>query len=203
MPFCIPFILFTLKILSDSISHTFLGYDTRLKALWSAPMYVVRLFFQLIFSLIFALGCYLALYPFFATLLQNSESVFAYFSYVISGLVILLVTLAPTFRRCLGRGFLLFGVCLFLLPFSTTFLSLGVGSEMLSNVDSADSVEYVTTAAGAALGGTMVAVISGFFGFFLGTISLIIGLVLSLGGRREVVIVDGKSSGGRIEPTFK
>jgi len=82
-------------------------------------------------------------------------------------------------------------------------LSLGVGSEMLSNVDSADSVEYVTTAAGAALGGTMVAVISGFFGFFFGTISLIIGLVLSLGGRREVVIVDGKSSGGRIEPTFK
>ena len=45
-------------------------------------------------------------------------------------------------------------------------MSLGVGSEMLSNVDSADSVEYVTTAAGAALGGTMVAVISGFFGFF-------------------------------------
>ena len=47
---------------------------------------------------------------------------------------------------------------------------------------------------------------AGFVGFFLGTVSLILGLVLSLGGRREVIIVESRLSEtnkSRNEPTFK
>ena len=77
-----------------------------------------------------------------------------------------------------------------------------VGADMVENIDPDDDVEYAATVAGAAIGGTAVALVSGFFGFFLGTVTFILGLVLSLGGRREVVIVERGYAGGRREPTF-
>ena len=165
-------------------------------------MKIIRLILQFIFSLAFALACWLALVPFFAAVLHNSNRVFESLSYVAAALVILLVTLAPTFRRSLGRGFLLLSVCLFLLPVSSTFLSVEVGAEMVENVDQSDGLEYGTTVVGVAIGGTAMALVSGFFGFFLGTLTCILGLVLSLGGRREVMIVEHRYSGERREPTF-
>ena len=165
-------------------------------------MKTIRIIFQFIFSLAFAVACWLALSPFFAAVLKNSDSIFEKLSYLAAALVALLVTSAPTFRRSLGRGFLLLSVCLFLLPVSTTFLSVEVGADMVENIDPDDDVEYAATVAGAAIGGTAVALVSGFFGFFLGTVTFILGLVLSLGGRREVVIVERGYAGGRREPTF-
>jgi len=165
-------------------------------------MRIFRIIFQFIFSLAFAVACWLALAPFFAAVLQNSNSIFENLSYLAAAFVILLVTLAPTFRRSLGRGFLLLSVCLFLLPVSTTFLSVEVGAEMVENLDQNDGLEYGATVVGAAIGGTAVALVSGFFGFFLGTVTFILGLVLSLGGRREVVVVEQRYFGERREPTF-
>jgi hypothetical protein len=46
------------------------------------------------------------------------------------------------------------------------------------------------------VGGTMTGVatlVSGFFGLILGGICLIIGLILALGGRLEVIVVERKS----------
>ena len=166
-------------------------------------MRIITVVFQFIMGLVFAVGCWLALSPFFAAILPNNEDIFTNLSLVATVGVVALVALAPTFRRCLGRGFLLIGVCLFLLPLSTTFLSVEVGSQLIDEANKTDELEVAATAVGAALGGTAVAIISGFFGFFLGAIALIVGLVLSLGGRREVIVVENRSSTGRREPTFR
>lgn len=58
-------------------------------------------------------------------------------------------------------------------------------------------------AIGAGLAGAAIAGVATFFGLILGFIMLIAGLVLSLGGRREVIVTShpsGAAFGQRVEP---
>jgi len=97
----------------------------------------------------------------------------------------LLGVFAPTIRRAFGRGFLLAGISFFALPLSTMLLSGRVASDVIASSDN-----QAATAAGAGLGAAMMTGAAAFVGFFVGAILIIIGLVLVLGGRREVIIVE-------------
>lgn len=104
---------------------------------------------------------------------------------------------APTIRRSLGRGFLLLGASIFVLPISAMLLTGRVAHETVS----ADPTSVI----GAGLAGAAFTGLATVVGFFLGAVFLLAGLVLVLGGRREVSIVSpppGKPSAGRREPTF-
>ena len=184
-----------------------------------------RLVFQIVLSVPFALASVIALIPFFAALREQIGDRAETYSYGAAAFVAIIIIIAPTIRRCLGRGFILLAVCLFLLPVSTTFLSVEVSSQQIAEADQTDDLEVAAAYIGTGIVTTASALVTGFFGFFLGAVSLIIGLVLSLGGRREVVIVDDRRvkvsdgsayekrdrplpdaprrmSGGRIEPTI-
>ena len=93
---------------------------------------------------------------------------------------------APTLRRAFGRGFLLAGVSFAALPISMMFLTGKIAKDMVGNADAGDQV---TTAIGAGLGGAAVTGLATFVGLIVGGILIIIGLVLALGGRREVIVV--------------
>lgn len=57
-------------------------------------------------------------------------------------------------------------------------------------------------AAGSVIAGGLMTSIAGLFGFVLGSIGLLLGLILSLGGRREVIIVE-RPPAERADPTFR
>ncbi|MDP0929000.1 hypothetical protein Q0601_17585 [Paracoccus onubensis] len=114
----------------------------------------------------------------------------AYAILIIVAIGVALGFFAPTIRRSFGRGFLILGVCLFALPVSTFLLSGRVANEMITN---ASAEEQAFAAAGAGLAGVAITGAAAFVGFFLGVIAIVIGLVLSLGGRREVIIIENRS----------
>ena len=144
-----------------------------------------RYFFQFIVGVVFGGLSSLALTPMLAPLGPETA---AQYVYVICAVIVLIVTVAPNIRRAFGRGFLAFGVAMFLLPISTMVLTGTVTSE---GIDQAAEGSKTSTAVAGALVGTVATGIAGFVGFFVGSASLIIGLILSLGGRREVVVVNG------------
>ncbi|QIE44219.1 hypothetical protein G5B38_01000 [Pseudohalocynthiibacter aestuariivivens] len=148
------------------------------------PMKVVRIVFQIIVGMVFGIAAGLALSPLSAAISDGKGTV-GFF--VVFFVVTLLAAFAPTIRRAFGRGFLLLGAAIFALPVSTFILSGVVSHEMVSGAADADK-GYAAT--GSVIAGGLMTSIAGLFGFVLGSISLIVGLVLSLGGRREVVIVE-------------
>lgn len=101
--------------------------------------------------------------------------------------VIALSLFAPTIRRALGRGFLALGVCFLFLPISATMLSGRAAHEVISNSASSDQGIAAVGAGAAAVAVTGAAT---FIGLIFGAILVIVGLVLALGGRREVIIVE-------------
>ena len=103
---------------------------------------------------------------------------------------------APTIRRALGRGFLVLGSSVFVLPISAFLLSGRAASEVVST---AEKGSEAFAAVGAGLAGVAVTGIATFIGLIIGSILLLIGLLLSLGGRREVIIIEEKK---RREPTL-
>lgn len=108
---------------------------------------------------------------------------------VIFGIVALFVFTAPTGRRAWGRGSLLTGALFLALPITTMLLSGQAFNEVVAT--SAPGNEDAARI-GAGIGAGMMVGVAGFFGFFLGAIFLVAGLVLTLGGRGEVVIVESK-----------
>lgn len=93
---------------------------------------------------------------------------------------------APSMRRAFGRSFLALGICLLLLPVSTFILA---GSAFNETVNKSAETDQAAAVIGA---GAAVAAVTGaatFFGIILGMICVIIGVVLALGGRREIVII--------------
>lgn len=104
------------------------------------------------------------------------------------GLVVLVaIAFAPTGRRAWGRGSLIAGALFVAAPLFMTALSAKVGSEMVSQSSASDAG---ATAVGAAIGGGLMVGATMFVGFVLGGILLVMGLVLVLGGRREVIVVN-------------
>lgn len=94
---------------------------------------------------------------------------------------------ASSIRRAFGRGFLFTGVCLLALPLSTALLSGRAASDTVNSVAASDQA---LTAVGAGLGAVALTGAAAFIGLILGGIFVITGLILVLGGRREVVVVD-------------
>jgi|AntRauTorcE11898_2_1112593.scaffolds.fasta_scaffold21813_2 hypothetical protein len=102
---------------------------------------------------------------------------------------------APTIRRAFGRGVLFCGVSLLALPLTMGLLS----GKAASDVIAASGDSPVSAMIGAGGGAVLFTGIATFVGLILGAIFVITGLVLTLGGRREVTVVSTKST--RVEPT--
>ncbi len=162
-------------------------------------MGILRGVVRLIVGVIFGAASALALSPAVAAFTDSSGSN-AWLFFLVIGAGALLGVFAPNIRRAFGRGFLLLGASVFALPLSTLLLSGRVASDM-----AAQSGNDAATLAGAGIAATMMTGAAAFIGFFLGAIFLIIGLVLVLGGRREVVIVERYAASPaplRSEPKF-
>lgn len=107
------------------------------------------------------------------------------------GLVALICLLAPTGRRAWGRGFLLDGLFLIALPLLATPLIGRSFAEVTeaAELTQASEMERAATEVGAGLGAAMMFGAATFVGIVLGAIFVVLGLVLVLGGRREVIVV--------------
>ncbi|MCB1351551.1 MAG: hypothetical protein KDK03_02305 [Rhodobacteraceae bacterium] len=149
-------------------------------------MSVFRMVFQSIVGLLFAGLAIMALSPLMAGFADGQGAVWLMLLPLAA--VTLLVGLAPTLRQAFGRGCLCVGGANFLLPISTMILS---SAGFVETVNAADSADTAVAAAGGALAGGMMTGLAGVVGFFLGGFLLLLGLVLSLGGRREVLVFRG------------
>lgn len=148
-------------------------------------MKFLRYALQLLIGIIFGTVTTAALIPFFASLSDESGATLAL---ICAAFVCVVIGISPTYRRAFGRGFLFSGVALFALPLSAFILSGVAVNETVSAAADADKGYAVI---GGVMAGTLVTSIAAFFGLISGAIFLVAGLVLSLGGRREVIVVQG------------
>ena len=162
-------------------------------------MNFVKRFFGLIIGLLFGAAAAMFLAPAAAAFGSDEQGRGGMLMIVVLVIGGLLGMLAPTIRRAFGRGFLLLGASVFALPLSVLLLSGRAASDMLAETA---ANEQAATAVGAGIAGVLMTGASAFIGFFLGTIFILIGLVLALGGRREVIIVErvSPSTATRLNP---
>lgn len=147
-------------------------------------MNILRIFFQLILGAIFGGLSAASLSPLLASF---GPEISPTVTIVVFCVVALLVVIAPNIRRAFGRSFLFLGAAVFLLPLSTMVLSGVVLNETVGGVAEADKAY---AAVGGVLAGGLMTAAAGFIGFVLGSILLLVGLILSLGGRREVIVIN-------------
>ncbi|MFP5508089.1 MAG: hypothetical protein ACLGIP_02875 [Alphaproteobacteria bacterium] len=155
-------------------------------------MSFIKATFRILVGVIFGTTTAVALTPAFAAFSSEGDTVTPI---VMTSLLLLCGTLcffAPTIRRAFGRGFLVLGASVFALPISAFLLSGRAASEV---VGAAEAGTEGLAVVGAGLAGVAVTGVATFFGLIVGTILLLIGLILSLGGRREVIIVESRSRG--------
>lgn len=142
---------------------------------------------RMIIGIVFGICAAVALTPAFAAFTSENDnaSAIAMVAFVLVCLVICFF--APTIRRAFGRGFLLLGASVLLLPLSAFLLSGRAASEVVSSATQGGETAAIV---GAGLAGVAITGLATFFGLIIGAVLLLIGVVLSLGGRREVVIVE-------------
>jgi len=149
-------------------------------------MSIIMGFLRTLVGAVFGIGAGVALSPLLASFSEGSGAI---------GLPILILTgmllgvFAPTMRRAFGRGFLLVGASVFLLPLSALVLS---GVAMNETVKAANEADKGFAVIGSGIAGGLFTGLASMVGFFFGGILLLIGAILSLGGRREVVVVERK-----------
>lgn len=143
--------------------------------------------FRIIVGAMFGILCAFALSPGLAALHSDGSNFSSISAFVLIAIMAILGFFAPTIRRAFGRGFLLLGLCCFALPFSAMLLSGRATNEVISQA-SMDNQAAVAIGAGAA--SIAVTGIATFVGLIAGAIFVVLGLVLALGGRREVIIVN-------------
>ncbi len=168
-----------------------------------------RFLVRLIIGFAFGIATMLALSPALASFASGGpdSGLATGITLVVIAAVAGLCALAPSMRRAFGRGFLALGAAVFFLPLSAMLISGAAFNEV---VGTASDTDKGMAAVGAGLAGGAITAAAAIIGFILGTIFLITGLVLSLGGRREVVIYDQErgrrgstdtsSATARIEP---
>ena len=164
-------------------------------------MVVVSFLLKLIIGVVFAVATLAVLVPVLMAFVPTdgaSNDIYGWIVWGLAAFVALIILLAPTIRRAFGRAFLLLGSAFFLLPISSVLLGGRATMEAMSSSPGAD--DGVTAAVGTVMTGGM-ALAGGFVGFFLGAIFIIAGLVLALGGRREVVVVERSVS--RSDPPIR
>jgi hypothetical protein len=151
-------------------------------------MGAVKGFFRLIIGTVFGFASALVLIPAFAAFTESADASGASQTWPVWLVTLLgsvLGVFAPTIRRAFGRGFLMVGLAVFALPLSMMLLSGRVAGDMMSTAATGDAA---ATAIGAGLAASFVTGVSAFVGFFLGAISIVTGLILALGGEREIVV---------------
>lgn len=153
----------------------------------------MRIVSKILATLVFGLIVALASSPLAATFVSSGYSNRILVAILI--VVALIVLTAPTGRRAWGRGSLLAGVTFIALPLTMGALST-VSANAVISAASADS--QGAAAVGATIGAGLMVGASAVIGSIFGTIFIILGIVLVLGGRREVIVVNA-----RIEPGVK
>lgn len=156
-------------------------------------MSIIRAIFRITIGAIFGILVATSLSPALAAFVDTGgNNQFAtYWTILIVAIVALLAGFAPSIRRAFGRGFLTLGASLIVLPISAMMLSGRAANEVIQ----ASAISDQGAAAfGAGLAGIAFTGMATFLGLILGGICLIIGLVLALGGRREVIVVERAAS---------
>ncbi|UUP19479.1 hypothetical protein NTH_03982 [Nitratireductor thuwali] len=148
-------------------------------------MSIIKALFRTVVGITFGIASMLALTPAFAAFLDRETNTPSPLIWLVVLLSAVLGFFAPTIRRAFGRGFLLLGLCVLALPISMMMLSGRVSSDMMAG---AQEGTEVGTAIGSGIASLAMTGVSAFIGFFLGSILVIVGLVLALGGRREVIL---------------
>lgn len=144
----------------------------------------MRIFSKILAVIVFSILTFLALSPLGAALGTSSGGPILVGVLVV---VALLAWFAPTARRAWGRGALIAGAAFIAMPLGMMALAGRVGHETVSAASGADAG---AAAVGATLAGGVMVGASMILGFIVGAILLILGLVLALGGRREVIVVE-------------
>lgn len=152
-----------------------------------SKMAFVKGLLRAVIGVVFGICAALALSPAFAAFASDGDTTGPL---IMIGFIVLsgaLGVFAPTIRRAFGRGFLLLGASVFALPISTFLLSGRAANDV---VNAAEEGTEAAAVVGAGLAGVAVTGVATFVGLIVGAILLLIGLVLTLGGRREVVVVN-------------
>lgn len=160
-------------------------------------MAIIKASFRILVGVLFGIGSAIALTPAFAAFTTDQDTITPIIMMSFVLLCGVLCFFATTIRRAFGRGFLVLGASVFALPISAFLLSGRTASEVIST---AEEGSEGFAAVGAGLAGVAITGVATFIGVIIGAIFLLIGLILSLGGRREVIIIEGNS---RREPTIQ
>lgn len=147
----------------------------------------MKLFSKLLAAAVFLILTFLALSPLGAGLGDSTGMTVALGG---AGVVALIALLAPTGRRAWGRGFLLNGAIFLAMPLLVLPLLGNAFSETVGSLEvSASQADQAAASIGAGAGVALAFGAFSFFGIILGIIFLVLGAVLALGGRREVIII--------------
>jgi len=136
-------------------------------------------------TIIFGIIAFLASSPIAAALVNAEMNNYVFLA--VFAVVALACFTAPTGRRAWGRGSLIAGALFLALPLTIGALS-GIAAEEIISQAAAD--EQGATAVGATIGAGLMVGAASFVGFILGAIFIIFGLIMTLGGRREVIIIN-------------
>ena len=150
----------------------------------------MRLFSKILAMVFFLIVSFLILSPLGAGLGDAGLPV------IIGGaaLIALVCLFAPTGRRAWGRGFLLYGILFIAMPLLVLPLLGRAYSETTAAAALTSTSELETAASdlGAGMGAALAFGAATFIGLIVGIIFVILGLVLVLGGRREVLVIQAK-----------
>lgn len=160
-------------------------------------MPIIKAAFRTLIGVLFGVASAIMLTPAFAAFSTDQDSIAPKIMMAFVLLCGALAFFAPTIRRAFGRGFLVLGATTLALPLSAFLLSGRAASEVTQQ---AEEGAEIFAAVGAGLAGVAVTGIAAFFGLILGSIFILIGLALSLGGRREVIVVERQE---RREPKIR
>lgn len=158
-------------------------------------MAFVSAFFRLLIGAVFGFGCFIVLSPALAALLGSVPNASAL---VLAALVLvgaLVGLFSRSIRRAFGWSFLALALSVVALPLSTMLLA---GRVAVEASNAAEASERSATVVGAGIAGTLLTGGAAIIGFFLGAIFLVVALILLLGGRRQVILVD-RASGREVE----
>ncbi|MCV9997324.1 hypothetical protein OE766_03610 [Pararhizobium sp. YC-54] len=145
--------------------------------------------FRILIGVVFGLVATVAFSPAAAAFTDGADSKAPLLVLALVVVSALLGFFAPTIRRAFGRGFLLAGLSFLALPLSVMLLSGRTAREVVNAVEPANQG---VAAIGSGIAGLAMTGVATFIGLIVGSVLIIIGLVLALGGRREVVIVDSR-----------
>lgn len=98
-------------------------------------MNILKAAFRIIIGVLFGAGSAVALTPAFAAFTANKDSITPVIMMALVLLCGVLCFFAPTIRRALGRGFLVLGSSVFVLPISAFLLSGRAASEVVSTAE--------------------------------------------------------------------